>query len=137
MISNAGVTYSYDGDGKRVQKSSGTLYWYGTSSDPQLETNASGALVNEYIFFGGKRISRRDASSNIEYYFADEIGSSRVVTNASGTIVEDCDYFPYGGSNCAAFERQQLSIFRQRTRLRIRLGRLWRDGTTRRSTVGL
>ena len=100
MISDAGVTYYYDADGKRVQKSSGTLYWYGTSSDPLLETNASGGLVNEYIFFGGKRISRRDSSNNIEYYFADEIGSARVVTNASGTILEDCDYFPYGGSGC-------------------------------------
>ena len=101
MISDAGVTYYYDGDGKRVQKSSGALYWYGTSPDPLLETNASGSLVNEYIFFGGKRISRRDSSSNIEYYFADELGSARVVTNASGTILEDCDYFPYGGSGCS------------------------------------
>jgi RHS repeat-associated protein len=24
-----------------------------------------------------------------------------VVTNASGTILEDCDYFPYGGSGCS------------------------------------
>jgi RHS repeat-associated protein len=101
MISDAGVTYYYDADGKRVQKSSGTLYWYGTSPDPLLETNASGGLVNEYIFFGGKRISRRDSSSNIEYYFADRIGSSRVVTNASGTILADCDYFPYGGTACS------------------------------------
>jgi len=101
MISNSGVTYSYDGDGKRVQKSSGTLYWYGTSPDPLLETTGGGSLINEYIFFGGKRISRRDSSNNIEYYFADEIGSSRVVTNASGTIAEDCDYFPYGRSSCA------------------------------------
>jgi RHS repeat-associated protein len=101
MISDAGVTYYYDADGKRVQKSSGTLYWYGTSPDPLLETNASGSLVNEYTFFGGKRISRRDSSNNIEYYFADEIGSARVVTNSSGTILEDCDYFPYGGSGCS------------------------------------
>jgi RHS repeat-associated protein len=101
IISDAGVTYYYDADGKRVQKSSGTLYWYGTSSDPLLETNASGSLINEYIFFGDKRISRRDSSSNIEYYFADQVDSARVVTNASGAILEDCDYFPYGGSGCS------------------------------------
>jgi len=58
-----------------------------------LETNTSGSLVNEYIFFGGKRISRRDSSSNTQYYFADQLGSARVVTNVSGTILEDCDYF--------------------------------------------
>src|SRR5947209_20630630 len=33
----AGVTYTYDGDGKRVQKSTGKLYWYGMASDPPAE----------------------------------------------------------------------------------------------------
>jgi len=32
LTSTAGVTYTYDGDGKRVQKSNGKLYWYGMSS---------------------------------------------------------------------------------------------------------
>jgi hypothetical protein len=97
LTSVAGVTYTYDGDGKRVKKSSGTLYWYGVGADPLLETDGSGGLVNEYIFFGGKRIARRDSSSNIVYYFADQLGSARVVTNASGTILDDSDFYPYGG----------------------------------------
>jgi RHS repeat-associated protein len=101
MISDAGVTYNYDGDGKRVRKSSGTLYWYGTNSDPLLETDGSGSLTNEYIFFGGKRTARRDSSGNVEYYISDHLGTTRIVTNASGTISEGCDYFPYGGSNCS------------------------------------
>lgn len=29
MTSTAGVNYTYDGDGRRVEKSNGTLYWYG------------------------------------------------------------------------------------------------------------
>ena len=33
LISTAGVTYKYDGDGKRVSKSNGKLYWYGPGSD--------------------------------------------------------------------------------------------------------
>jgi RHS repeat-associated protein len=93
----AGVTYYYDGDGKRVRKSSGTLYWYGTSSDPLLETDGSGNLTKEYIFFGGKRIASRDSSSNVSYYFADHLGTARVVTNASGTVQDDSDFYPYGG----------------------------------------
>jgi RHS repeat-associated protein len=101
MISDASVTYSYDGDGKRVQKSSGTLYWYGTSTDPMQETNGSGVLTNEYIFFNGKRIARRDSSGNVEYYVADHLGTARVVTNATGGVLEACDYFPYGRSNCS------------------------------------
>jgi RHS repeat-associated protein len=93
----AGVTYTYDGDGDRVQKSSGMLYWYGDGSDALDETSASGTLTDEYIFFGGARIARRDSSSNVDYYFADHLGSAHVVTNASGTIQDDSDFYPYGG----------------------------------------
>lgn len=33
---------TYDGDGKRVKKSNGMLYWTGTGSDALLETDLSG-----------------------------------------------------------------------------------------------
>jgi RHS repeat-associated protein len=92
-----GTIYTYDGDGKRVKKSTGTLYWYGGGSDVLLETDLSGGLQNEYIFFGGKRVARRDASGNVFYYFADHLGSSRVVTNATGTVCYEADFYPYGG----------------------------------------
>jgi len=53
-----------------VQKSTGKLYWYGMGSDPLDESDASGNLTDEYVFFGGKRIARRNVSSgNIFYYF--------------------------------------------------------------------
>lgn len=32
VSTNAGVTHSYDGDGKRLKKSNGMLYWIGTAS---------------------------------------------------------------------------------------------------------
>ena len=93
----AGVTYYYDCDGKRVRKSTGTLYWYGTSSDALDETDAGGNLTNEYIFFGGKRIARRDASSNVFYYFADHLGTSRAIVQAGQTSpCYDQDFYPYG-----------------------------------------
>ena len=101
LISAGGVTYSYDGDGRRVMKSSGTLYWYGTSSDPLDETDLAGDTNNssffEYVFFGSKRIARRDYQNNVNYYFADHLGTSRVVTNSSGAILDDSDFYPFGG----------------------------------------
>ncbi len=97
ILTAAGVTYTYDGDGERVQKSSGMLYWYGDGSDALDETDTSGNLLDEYIFFGGARIARRDSSSNVDYYFADHLGSAHVVTNAAGTIQDDSDFYPYGG----------------------------------------
>ncbi len=86
------------GSGKRVQKSNGKLYWYGAGSDPLAESNAAGTISDEYIFFGGKRVGRRKvATAEINYYFADHLGSSRVVTNATGSILDDSDFYPFGG----------------------------------------
>ncbi len=31
------------------------------------------------------------------YYFADHLGSSRVVTSATSTVIDSCDYYPFGG----------------------------------------
>jgi RHS repeat-associated protein len=97
LLTAGGVTYTYDGDGDRVKKSSGKLYWFGTGTDALDETDASGNLTDEYMFFGGSRIARRDSSSNVVYFFADHIGSARVITNASGTIQDDSDFYPFGG----------------------------------------
>lgn len=104
LTSTAGVTYTYDGDGKRVQKSGGgpgKLYWYGMGSDPLDETDAAGNTNNtafhEFVFFDGKRIARRDYSNNVNYYFADHLGTARVVTNAAGTTLDDSDFYPFGG----------------------------------------
>jgi RHS repeat-associated protein len=93
----AGVTYTYDGDGHRVEKSNGKLYWYGTASDALMETNLSGSLTYEYIFFGGKRIARRDSSNNVVYYAADHLGTSRVVASSAGAILDQSDFYPFGG----------------------------------------
>ena len=97
----AGVTYTYDGDGKRVKKSSGTLYWYGGGNDPLDETDLAGSTANaafkEYVFFDGKRIARRDYQNNVNYYFTDHLGTTRIVANSSGTVLNDSDFYPFGG----------------------------------------
>jgi RHS repeat-associated protein len=44
------------------------------------------------------RIARLDANKNLHYYFADHLGSERVVQNSTGSACEqDIDYYPYGG----------------------------------------
>lgn len=92
------VTYSYDGDGQRVEKSGGTIYWYGLGGQVLDETNLSGGLTSEYVFFGGKRIARRDSYGNIFYYFADDLGTSRgIVQSGQTTACYDADFYPYGG----------------------------------------
>lgn len=93
-----GVTYYYDGESERVAKSSGKLYWFGTNSAPVVETDTSGNMTAEYVFFNGKRVAMRKADNSVHYYFADQVGSADVVTNATGVMPpeEDIEYHPYG-----------------------------------------
>lgn len=103
LVSIAGGSYTYDGDGKRVKKDGGatapTLYWTGTGSDPLAESDLSGNVNEEFIFLNGKRIARLDLpSGTVHYYFSDHLGSTSVVADAQGTTIEqESDYYPFGG----------------------------------------
>jgi hypothetical protein len=87
LISAAGVRYLYDGDGGRVAKL-GTggqptkIYWYGSGGSILGETDGSGNVTAEYVFFGGQRIALLPAGYAPQYYVADMLRSSRsAVTN--------------------------------------------------------
>jgi RHS repeat-associated protein len=93
----AGVNYTYDGDGNRVQKSNGKIYWYGAGSQVLDESDLSGNITDEYVYFGGKRVAHRDSGGSIYYYAEDFLGTSRVLTNSSGVVCYDADFYPFGG----------------------------------------
>ncbi|HEV2223872.1 MAG TPA: RHS repeat-associated core domain-containing protein [Candidatus Acidoferrales bacterium] len=97
--SAAGVNYTYDGDGNRVEKSSGKIYWYGAGTEILDESDTSGNVTNEYVFFGGKRIAMRNVSSGTIYYYEEDmLGSSRTLVQAGQTSVcYDGDFYPFGG----------------------------------------
>jgi RHS repeat-associated protein len=113
LIWTSGYRYIYDADGERVEKcqaasattacatsgTTGTLYWKGTHADTQAETDLSGNVLENYIFFSGQRIARRDGSTKaVHFYFSDHLGTHGVVVNATGSTCEqDIDYYPYGG----------------------------------------
>jgi RHS repeat-associated protein len=102
LASTAGWTYVYDGDGERVMKCTGnpcvgTLYWTGTGSGPLAESSGS-TFTEEYAFFNGKRVARRDLpGGTVNYYFSDHLGSASVITNSAGSIQKESDYYPFGG----------------------------------------
>jgi RHS repeat-associated protein len=93
-----GVTYKYDGDGNRILKSSGKAYWYGAGTEILDESDLSGNITNEYVFFGGKRIAMRTISTGtIDYYEEDMLGSSRTIVQAGQTTpCYDADFLPFG-----------------------------------------
>src|SRR5947209_3382117 len=96
----AGFTYTYDADGNRVEKSNGTsgiLYWY-MSPGIVAESNLSGNLQSEYVFFNGERVARKDfPGSTVSYYFSDHLKTASVITDAIGAIKSESDYYPWGG----------------------------------------
>jgi RHS repeat-associated protein len=94
----AGYAYTYDGDGNRVRKSNastGTLYWYMT---PGIvgESDLSGTLTDEYVFFDGERVARK-STNGIFYYFSDHLKTASVITDSAGVIKAESDYYPWGG----------------------------------------
>jgi RHS repeat-associated protein len=94
----AGFAYTYDGDGNRVRKSSGTtgtLYWYMT---PGIvgESDLSGNLTDEYVFFDGERVARK-STNGVFYYFSDHLKTASVITDSLGNIKSESDFYPWGG----------------------------------------
>jgi len=101
-------TYYYDGDGNRSQKcnanpctsgaTGGTLYWRGVGGAVLSESDRSGNMKEEYIYFNGRRIARRDVGSGaIFYYFSDHLGSANVIVDSNGNVTRQTDFYPYGG----------------------------------------
>lgn len=100
------TNYLYDGDGKRVEKTGSKIYWYGADGEVLDETDATGSFTDanfsEYIYFGDKRIARRDSLGDVFYYFADHLGTSRTMAQVpsgqtTATLCYDADFYPFGG----------------------------------------
>jgi RHS repeat-associated protein len=93
-----GYVYSYDGDGRRVEKNyqgSITYYWYDDNSNVIATT---GALTRDYVYFNGKRLAYfSPISGNQHYYWSDHLGSASVMSNSDGSVIEwEADYYPFG-----------------------------------------
>jgi uncharacterized protein RhaS with RHS repeats len=60
----------------------------------------AGRLKSEYVFFDGERVARKDFAggrTSVAYYFSDNVKTASVITNASGAITAESDYYPWGG----------------------------------------
>jgi RHS repeat-associated protein len=96
----AGFSYTYDHAGNRVKKTNGTtgtLYWY-MSPGIVAESDLAGNLQSEYVFFDGQRVARKDLpNGSVAYYFSDHLKTASVITDATGNIKSESDYYPWGG----------------------------------------
>ncbi|MGC1129069.1 MAG: hypothetical protein WA875_05865, partial [Candidatus Acidiferrales bacterium] len=55
-------------------------YWYGLGSQALDESDGSGNVTDEYIYFGSQRVAHLTVSSGLtDFYVADHLGTSRAL----------------------------------------------------------
>jgi RHS repeat-associated protein len=114
-VSGATTTYGYDAFGQRVLQtgtSTTNIYpfkWYSVASS--TVSGAKYATTTEYVFNGDTLVSTVDqqtaggvatGTAQTLYIHPDHLGSTNVVTNASGTVVQTLDYYPFGGTRISS-----------------------------------
>ena len=90
----ANHTYLSDGAKASVLNASGMGYDYNGSFTYSHASNGSRSL--ESVAFSGGRIRKSGSSYYVDYYVTDHLGSVRAIVNASGSVVEQNDYYPFG-----------------------------------------
>ncbi len=96
------TAYAYDGEGHRVRKYVGenTRFVYGIGGQLIMEFDgSSGNLEKEYVYGGATLITVEPAvvdSNGTQYTTSDNLGSPRMVTNSSASVVSRHDYLPFG-----------------------------------------
>lgn len=108
LVSAGVISYTYDLLGRRASRhfvrnnppiNSMTVYvWDGAHIIAEYE---NGSLTKKYIYGPGidnpvAMINVSGTSESWYYYYKDVLGSIRLITNASGAIVESYTYDPYG-----------------------------------------
>jgi RHS repeat-associated protein len=101
------LAYTYDADGRRVRQvvdGAETNYLWDENSlygDVVLESDAGGAPMTSYVL-GGPELLAQSRSGTTSYYLADAQGSTRALTNSSGSITDTYDYTAFGELLAAA-----------------------------------
>jgi RHS repeat-associated protein len=110
-VGGATTTYGYDAFGQRVlQTGTTTTYiypfkWYSVASS--TGSGAKYATTTDYVFNSDTLLATVDqqtasgvatGTAKTRYIHPDHLGSTNVVTDASGTVVQTLDYYPYGAT---------------------------------------
>ncbi|MCX6750192.1 MAG: hypothetical protein NTZ83_01935 [Candidatus Pacearchaeota archaeon] len=95
------VEYSYDSDGSRLLKKEffigGTNQstYYIDNNFVQIR-NSSGIFNFTYYYDEYGLVAEKISGGQMRYYHPDHLGSTTLITNGTGAIVEETFYLPYG-----------------------------------------
>jgi RHS repeat-associated protein len=91
-----GVTYAYDGDGLRASRTVGgattAFTWDRSDSLPLLLQDGD----TSYVYGPGGQPLEQIAGDAATFLLADQQGSTRLLTDAAGSVVGTYDYDPWG-----------------------------------------
>ena len=91
------ANYTYLSDGTKVAAYTSASAGYDYAGSFTYSHASNGTKTLESVAFGGGRIRRTGTNSYaVDYYITDHLGSVRAIVNASGTIQEQNDYYPFG-----------------------------------------
>ena len=95
--------YEYDPEGIRVvKKAKGqTIHYVFEGTEPVYEKNVTAGKVKSYVYALGKHLARVDGvigdlTAKVYFYHTDQLGSVRAITDQSGKVVFNVDYFAFG-----------------------------------------
>jgi len=91
--------YTYDADGRRVRSvDRGGVIDYVYSGLNVIDEVCGGAH-EKHVYAGGMHIAS-NSSGTVEYYHVDHLGSTRLKTNSTGSVIYESNYEPYGPGCC-------------------------------------
>jgi RHS repeat-associated protein len=98
-VPTAGSSYTYSGDGLRMAKGGASLasfVWDVAGSLPLTISDGS----NSFVFGpGGLPVEQVAADNSVLFYHHDQIGSTRLLTDATGAVRATYVYDPFGALN--------------------------------------
>lgn len=94
------VNYAYDGLGRlleSVEGSTTTRFYAYIGTETLYEKEGSTSI--DYIYAGSLRIAKVTSLSTVKYYHTDHLGSTRLVTSSTKSIIFSDGYQPFGPDN--------------------------------------
>ena len=109
-VAAAGSTVTINGSSFGASQGSSTVTFNGTAATAIVSWSSAGTQIQVAVPSGATTgnvvITVGGVASNgyafalgttVYYYFADQLGTSRVMTDSNGTICYDADFYPFGG----------------------------------------
>ena len=90
------ANYSYLSDGTKAAAFTSASAGKDYAGSFTYSRGDGGSKTLESVAFGGGRIRKSGSTYAVDYHITDHLGSVRAIVNASGTVVEQNDYYPFG-----------------------------------------